>query len=248
MVHLYPRVLDLERQHVQHMLTLDRLGYQSLDMLQPRRHVAAARHGRPGVQPCVAVDVARSVDQRRLAGGVGQPLQGAPAAALAVLVIGHGRLDRAARSDRLAGDVPEQRIKVGAGQIAARLQIKVPIVGHDVGEAFVPCRPLDPAHLGPIDLGHPRGGGVGKLVGGGQALPHFRHALGQQFIPQPVLDPWPALFKHPIKERRAIQVFTVPMVAAKRTVEGAIPGFNLPVRVRRIVRADHAAPALGVGA
>ena len=112
MVHLYLGVLDLERQHVEDMLPLDLLRDQRRDMVEPRRHVAAARHGRPGVQPCVAVDIARSVDQRRLAGRIGQTLQGAAPAGLAVLVIGHGCLDGAAGPDGLAGDVPEQGVEV----------------------------------------------------------------------------------------------------------------------------------------
>ena len=113
-------------------------------MRQPRLY-STNGHTRAGVTPAVAVQVAVSVDQHRLAGGVGYADQRLGALGLPVFIKTDRRLDLAAGVDRLTAYVPEQGVKCSAGHFAAVLQIKIRFVLLDIGKAGVPVFALDAA-------------------------------------------------------------------------------------------------------
>ena len=113
MVDLDLRVLQLERHHIKDVLALDRVGDQQLGMGQPRGDAVSRWTGQvgPRVNPAVAVDIAVLGYQYALARRIGHAAQHPAARALAVLVEADGRLDAPRGVDRLALDVPENRIK-----------------------------------------------------------------------------------------------------------------------------------------
>ena len=106
-------VLNLERHHVEQVLTLALVWDQQRYMVKPRLRVAWNAL-RTCIAPPVAVNITVTRHQNTLACGVGNTDQYLGFHCLTVLVKANGRLNATPVVDRLTGDVPEQRVERGS--------------------------------------------------------------------------------------------------------------------------------------
>ena len=150
--------------------------------------------------------------------------------------------------DGAALHVPVHGIEGGAAQLAAVVQVKVSVIFLNVGKPREPGRPLGATQLAHVHFLNDLRGLVGERLGRGQLVKRLGHHGGDQVIPQAAVMLRPALLGHPLQKAAAVPVLAMAVVTAERPRDGQIARLGVAVAMLRCIRADDAAPALGVRA
>ena len=147
---------------------------------------------------------------------------------------------------RPAFGVAEQGVEDVARHFPARHHVEIAVVGLHIGEPLEPFGFLQPTGLFALDFAHDCRRLIRVRIGWRDFLGHLAHTLGDQFVTQARCDSRPAVLAYPRKERPAVDVLAVAMVATVRAIQRLVAAFDVAVAVFGMVRADNAAPAFVV--
>ena len=142
----------------------------------------------------------------------------------------------------------KHRVKRFAHDFAALHHVEVRIVRHNISEALVPFRFLQPAHLFAVHLADDLDGLIGESRSGCDLAQRAGHDRRQQFVAQTMLVVGAALLGDPCQiARRVPFVDAVTVEAGVSPRDGPVAAHRVAVGMLGCIRANDAAPALAVG-